>query len=78
MISMEIHRSILGTEGTIKLLKLLQDDGYEIKYYLHKHLDYAIIGKMKDVKGYNIDEVIEKIKANEMPDEVGICFVNQE
>ena len=77
MISMEVHRSILGSEGTIKLLKLLQDDGYEIKSYINKHLDYAIIGKMKDVKSYSINEVIEKIAVNEMPNEVGICFVNQ-
>jgi len=77
MISMEVHRSILGSEGTIKLLKLLQDDGYEIKSYINKHLDYAIIGKMKDVKSYSINEVIEKIANNEMPNEVGICFVNQ-
>jgi len=78
MISMEVHRSILGSKDTIRLLKLLQDDGYEIKFYIHKHLDYAIIGKMKDVKDYSINEVIEKIMDDEMPDEVGMCFVNQE
>jgi len=78
MISMELHRSILGSEGTIRLLKLLRNDGYEIKYYIPRHLDYAIIGKMKDVKSFSINKVIEKIMSDDMPNEVGMCFVNQE
>jgi len=75
ILSFELHRSILGIEKTIKLLKALQNDGYEIKYYIPRLLDHPIIGKMKHVKNYTINEVVSMLERDAVPGTVGLLVV---
>jgi len=79
LLCLEIHSFILGLEGTTRLLKDLQNDGYEIKYYVPRCLDMPWIGKMRHVKNFSIDEVIKKVAKDSVPFGVFEAFlVNKE
>jgi len=67
MIQIEVHKMFLGTEYTKKLLESLKDEGYDIKYYVPKDMEYPFIGNMRDVKKYDINTVLEMNKSNSIP-----------
>lgn len=74
MLFFELHRSILGIEKTIRLLKSLRSDGYEIKWYIPRLLDHPIIGKMDHVKNYSIEKVIGMLEKDAVPGTVGLMM----
>ena len=73
----ELHRSILGLDGTLQLLNGLKSDGYDIKYYIPKALDNPLIAKTSSVKRFNIDKVIEMTEKNIVPWTFGLFLVNR-
>ncbi len=62
IIQMEFHVQSIGQKEQLKFFTTLRDLGYEIKHYIPRALDFAIIGEESDVKNYSIDEFIEMIK----------------
>jgi len=64
----EIHKMHLGVNHTLELLKNLKNDGYEVEYYVPRSLDYPTVGSKKDVKKLTINDLLEKIRKNSIPD----------
>lgn len=67
MIQIEIHSSLMGKETTIKLLEFLKNQGYDISYYIPRDVDVPIIGTSRNIKNYNIDEIIDKLQKKLLP-----------
>ena len=67
IIQIELHKSIMGTETTKKLLEELKNEGYELKSYIPREIDIPIIGSMSDVKNYTISELIELLEDGKLP-----------
>lgn len=57
----EVHSSLLGKKGTQEFLKKFQAAGYEAKYYVPRDIDLPIIGSMRDVKHFTIDELLDML-----------------
>jgi len=68
IVQIEVHKKFLGKDNTKKLLKRFKDEGYDVKYYISKDMEYPIIGNMKDIKNYDIDNLLEMIEVNSIPD----------
>ena len=64
----EIHKMYLGKEKTYQIFNDLKNKKYEIKYYIPRIYDSPIIGKLKDIKKITIDEILNKLKNNTLPD----------
>ena len=64
----EIHKMYLGKEKTYQIFNELKNKKYEIKYYIPRIYDSPIIGKLKDIKKITIDEILNKLKNNTLPD----------
>jgi len=73
ILSFELHRSILGDEQTIELLKTLEKFGYELKYCI-SGINCAKIGGIKSAKHFSISELIQKIKNDSVPGGFGVYF----
>lgn len=58
IIQMEFHNSLFNTEDKKKFFLKLKREGYEIKYFVPRPLDRPITGEMKDIRNYNIDELV--------------------
>ena len=67
-IFVEIHKMYLGKEKTCKIFNDLKNKGYEIKYYIPRIYDSPIIGKLKDIKEITIDQMLNKLNSNDIPD----------
>ena len=67
-IFVEIHKMYLGKEKTCKIFNDLKNKGYEIKYYIPRIYDSPIIGKLNDIKEITIDQMLNKLSNNEIPD----------
>lgn len=64
----EVHRHFLGLRKTKEFLLLLKDDGYEIKYFIPRELDIPIVGNSSAIMSLTIQEILEKIDKNLLPD----------
>lgn len=71
MIQVEVHKMFLGVEYTKKLLETVKDEGYDIKFYVPKDMEYPFVGNMKDVKNYDINTILEMNESDSVPD----CFI---
>jgi len=67
MIQMEVHTRILGNDKTQKLLKWLEDENYEVVYYITRQLDCPKVGDMNDVKHFSIHELLDLLSQNKLP-----------
>ena len=63
LIQMEFHKGLLNPKVALDFLEKLKQTGYDVKYFIPKDIDRAIIGKIEDVKKYhkNIDDIIDMI-----------------
>jgi len=57
MIQMEFHDSLFNIEEKTKFFQRLKKEGYEIKYFIPRELDRPIVGEMKDLRDYKIDDL---------------------
>ena len=73
----EIHYMYLGNEKTCEILKELQNLGYEIKYFIPRIFDTPIIGELSDIKTTTINELINKLKNNQLPDAFQLILENK-
>jgi len=58
----ELHSGFLGLDGMKKFLKMVKDDGYDIKYYIPRWMDTPLVGNESDIKKIRIDELIERLE----------------
>jgi FkbM family methyltransferase len=56
----EIHRSILGLNKTLKLLKTLEEVGYAKGIYIRRELDMPIIRSQNDIQTYLFNKFVKK------------------
>ncbi len=77
MIQVEVHKKFLGAKNTKKLLEIFKDEGYDIKHYVPKDMEYPFIGNMKDVKNYDINTILEMIESDSLPDFFILFLKNQ-
>ena len=75
MLCFELHKSFLGLEKTLEFLKILQNDGYEIKYYV-SGLNSAKFNDMKYVKKISVNKLIDKIKNDMVPGGFEVFLTN--
>ncbi len=76
IISIEVHRGVIGLKKTIDLLLRLKNIGYCLKYYLHREIDFPYVGSIKDIKENSIDELIEKLKIGLIPLTFSLLLIN--
>lgn len=67
-IFVEIHKMYLGKEKTCEIFNDLKNKGYEIKYYIPRIYDSPIIGKLEDIKKITINQVLNKLNNDTIPD----------
>jgi len=72
----EVHKFLMGDEKLKGFLHMLKEDGYEVKYYYPRELDYPMIGTQKDIKFISIFKLIQKIENKSLPDVFHIHLVN--
>lgn len=65
IISLELHRKILGNRTT-DFFNFLKSNDYEIYSCIERDLDIPMIGRMKDVSIPSIDELINLINQNKI------------
>jgi FkbM family methyltransferase len=58
---MEIHKGILGLNKTLKLLKTLEELGYEKGVYIPRELNMPLIGSKKDIQIYSLNKLKKKV-----------------
>ena len=75
MLCFEFHKTFLGLEKTLEFLKILQNDGYEIKYYVAEG-NSARFSDMKYVKKISINELTDKIKNDMVPGGFQVFLTN--
>jgi hypothetical protein len=66
----------LGKEKTCEIFNELKNKGYEIEYYIPRIYDTPIIGKLKDIKKITIDQVLNKLSNDSMPDAFQVVLKN--
>ena len=75
MLCFELHKAFLGLGKTLEFLKILQNDGYEIKYYV-SGLNSAKFNDMKYVKKISVNELVDKIKNDMVPGGFEVFLTN--
>lgn len=75
-IFVEIHKMYLGKGKTYEIFNELKNKGYEIEYYIPRIYDTPIIGKLKDIKKITIDQVLNKLSNDSMPDAFQVVLKN--
>ena len=66
-IQIEIHKNLMGKQKTKEFFKNLQNYGYEISSYIPRDIDAPLIGRMKDVKNYTINEILHMLEIDMLP-----------
>jgi FkbM family methyltransferase len=77
IIQIEVHKSIMGDETTKKWFKMLQNLGYEVKYYIPREIDTPMIGTLNDVKNYILDELISMLENKLLPSFFMLSLINK-
>ena len=67
IIQIEVHINLMGKENSKKFLKMLQLNNYEVTYYIPRAFDVPIIGTLKDVKNFKINELLQMLEKNSLP-----------
>jgi len=75
ILMIEIHKMYLGKERTIKILKELNELGYEIKYYYPRIFDTPIIAEKKDIKKISIEELVIQLNKNKAPEAFQLTLI---
>ena len=67
----------LGTKKTLEMLKNLQNLKYEIKFFIPRVYDTPIIGKTQDIKKISMNDILQKLENNNLPDAFQIVLENK-
>ena len=73
----EVHKMYLGTKKTLEMLKILENLKYEIKFFVPRVYDTPIIGKTQDIKKISMEEVLQKLENNDLPDAFQVILENK-
>lgn len=76
IIYLELHQYIVGQDNTAKMLQELKNEGYEITTYVPRDIDTPLIGTLRDVKHYKIDNILHMLKKNNLPSFVMLTLEN--
>lgn len=74
IIQLEVHKGRMGNETTKIFFDFFKTNGYEVASYHQRDLDLPFIGTLKDIKKYTIDELIEKLNKNLLPNYFNIVL----
>ena len=77
IIHIEVHVNIIGREKTISMIQNLKIFGYDVTAYVPREIDTPLIGTIKDIKNYNIDQILNMIKNEENPSFLMLTFETQ-
>jgi len=67
MIQIELHTEILGPKDLKKILKDLQNFGYQIKSYTPREIDFPFLGTEKDIHEVTFEQLIKESDENKLP-----------
>lgn len=67
-IMLEIHKMIMGEKETRKILEKFKEINYENQYFIPRIYDSQIIGNENDIKQVSIDDLLEKLENDVLPD----------
>jgi FkbM family methyltransferase len=67
-IMIEIHMMIMGKKETKNILEKLKEMNYENKYFIPRIFDSQIIGEKEDIKKEKIDDLLNKLEKDTLPD----------
>ena len=65
---LEIHKMIMGEKETRKILEKFKEINYENQYFIPRIYDSQIIGNENDIKQVSIDDLLEKLENDVLPD----------
>lgn len=67
MIQFEFHPGKLGPADTRKVLEYLKSEDYEIHSFLIGYLDTPLVGTVRDLKKYSIDDMLIMLDNDTLP-----------
>jgi FkbM family methyltransferase len=68
IVMVEIHKMIMGKEETKKILEKFKEINYENKFFIPRIFDCQIIGNENDIKKNSIDDLLNKLENEALPD----------
>jgi len=68
ILMIEVHKMIIGNNGTNEFLEKLQLMNYECEYFIPRVFDVPIIGDLNDIKNKSIKELLAINKKYGLPD----------
>ena len=77
IIMIEIHKMYLGKVKTKKIFEELKRLDFELKYYYPRIFDTPIIAEKKDIKKLSIDELMEKLNQDKLPEAFQITAISK-
>lgn len=67
IVQLEVHKGRMGNKITNNFFEFFKTNGYEVSSYHNRDLDLPFIGTLNDVKKFTIDELVEKLNQNLLP-----------
>lgn len=75
---MEVHVSRMGTDKTNILLNKLKEDGYEVKHFSTREVDFSWIANIKkDVREITLKELIHDLQKKMLPSCFHLYLINK-
>jgi len=76
MIQFEFHPGALSPVDTRSVLEFLKNENYEINSFLIGYLDTPLVGTVKDLKKYKIDDLLVMLENDVLPPNI-LLFLEQ-
>lgn len=76
-IMMEVHKSHIGKRKTKQMLEELQKLNYNIQYYYPRIFDSPIIAEKKDIKKISMEQLINQLKEDRLPEVFQVILINK-
>jgi FkbM family methyltransferase len=67
MIQIEVHPDYLGKSKTKRFLQFLENENYDVKYFIRGEFDTPMVGTMNDVKKYSLKKLFQMLDDNTLP-----------
>jgi len=77
LIQMEFHDNLFNIDEKTKFFQKLKKEGYEIKYFIPRSLDRPMVGELKDVRDYKIDNLLDMFNKGSQFHGIIVFLANQ-
>lgn len=67
MIQIEVHPDYMGKLETRNFLEFLENENYEVKYFIRGEFDTPMVGTMKDVKKHSLQKLLKMLDKDTLP-----------